>query len=152
MADVKKHGNTDWFDLCAWVERNIFEYEPEQKLGKEASITLRGLQHGQSVGNSNHQTFGEFPFEVIKMTFILYKTDILYGIRYKEFRNEASKMLYVCAIVRKHLNDVYTRYLNAKRSQKQIEHMDTSVTEYQGAAYKKEAPKTKNEEEIKDLW
>ena len=56
MADVKKHGNAEWFDLCEWVERNIFEYEPTQKLGKEASVTLRGLQHGQSVGNTNLET------------------------------------------------------------------------------------------------
>lgn len=152
MAYVKDKGNKEWFDLCTWVERNIFEYEPEQKLGKEASITLRGLQHGQSVGNSNQETFGFFPFEVIKMTFILYKADILYGIKYKEFRNEGSKMLYVCAIVRKHLNDVYTRYLNAKRSQKQIENIDTTVMEYHGAEYQKEAHKKRNEDNFKDLW
>ena len=152
MADVKKHGNTEWFDLCEWVERNIFEYEPTQKLGKEASVTLRGLQHGQSVGNTNLETYGSFPFEVIKMTFILYKSTILYAIKNKDFRDEASKMLYVCAIVRKNLNDTYTRYLNAKRSQEQIETIDTSVMEYQGAEFKKETPKNKNEEKFKDLW
>lgn len=152
MTDVKKNGNAEWFDLCSWVERNIFEYESEQKLGKEASITLRGLQHGQSVGNTNQQMYGSFPFEVIKITFILYKSNILYAIKNKDFRDEASKMLYVCAIVRKNLNDTYTRYLNAKRSQEQIETIDTSVMEYQGAEYKKDAPKKRNEENFKDLW
>ena len=152
MTDVKKNGNAEWFDLCSWVERNIFEYESEQKLGKEASITLRGLQHGQSVGNTNQQMYGSFPFEVIKMTFILYKSNILYAIKNKDFRDEASKMLYICAIVRKNLNDTYTRYLNAKRSQEQIETIDTSVMEYQGVEYKKDAPKKRNEENFKDLW
>lgn len=142
-----------WDELCAWVELNIFGYEPTQKLQRAACLTLDGLRKGQSVANNNCETYGEYPIEVILLTFKANKVQILNSISGKNFESENNQMKYICAIVRDKLNDVYSRYLNAQKSQEKVETIDTSIMDYQGAEYQS-STKTieKKKDKFNSLW
>lgn len=145
--------NEQWYELCAWVELNIFEYEPTQKLQRQACLTLEGLRRGQVTANNSQDTYGEYPLNVILLAFKANKVQILNAIRGKNFESEDKKMRYICAIVRDKLNDVYTRYLNAQKSQKKVERVDTSVMDYQGAEYQSSSKTTQNKKDkFHDLW
>jgi hypothetical protein len=142
-----------WDELCAWVELNIFGYESTQKLQRTACLTLDGLRKGQCVANNEHDTYGEYPLEVILLTFKANKIQILNAIRGKNFESENNQMKYVCAIVRDKLNDVYSRYLNAQKSQEKVEKIDTGIMEHQGAEYRSTVQIDENKEDkFKELW
>ena len=156
MSTIKKdkNGNSDFFKLCLYVEKEILNYENNQKIQKKAVLRLRGLSSGQNIANNKNQEYGEYPYDVILMTFQIYKNQIKNGLKNKNFDSEDSKLAYACAIVRDKLNDVYTRYINIKKAQDKIETADTSNIEYQGAEYKPNVDKHKNkkEDKYKDLW
>lgn len=143
-----------WNELCSWVELNIFEYEPTQKLQRAACLTLEGLRRGQVTANNNQDTYGEYPINVILLAFKANKVQILNAIRGKNFESEDKKMRYCCAIVRDKLNDIYTRYLNAQKSQEKVERVDTSVMSYEGAEYQssKTNENKKQNNKFDDLW
>lgn len=145
----------EWLELCAWVELNIFEYEPTQKLQTRACLTLDGLRKGQAFANNKNDTYGEYPLEVILLAFKANKTMILNAIKGKTFETEDKKMRYVCSIIRDRLNDIYTRYLNAQKTQKKAENVDTSIMTYQGAEYQSSTQndeKKKQNSKFDDLW
>lgn len=144
-----------WKELCAWIELNIFEYEPTQKLqSKNAILALDGLRKGQIVANGEREMNGEYPLNVILLAFKANKITILNALKGKDFGgSEELKMKYVCAIVRNKLNDVYSRYLNAQKSQKKVETVDTSIMSHQGAEYKSTTKiDKKKEEKFSDMW
>ena len=143
----------EWDELCYWIELNIFEYEPAQKLQRKACLVLDGLRKGQAVSNNNARTYGEYPINVILLTFKANKLQILNAIKGKDFESEENKMKYVCAIVRDKLNDMYTRFLNSQKSQEKVESVDTSVMEYESAEYQnnKKTIERKNNK-FSDLW
>lgn len=144
-----------WKELCAWVELNIFGYEPTQKLQRNACLTLDGLRKGQITSNNNCESYGEYPLNVILLTFKANKVIILNAIRGKNFDSEDKKMRYVCSIVRDRLNDTYSRWLNAQKSQKKVETVDTSIMSYQGAEYQRNTQTNENKEKeskYEGLW
>lgn len=145
--------NEQWRELCAWVELNIFEYEPTQKLQRQACLTLEGLRRGQVTANNKQDTYGEYPINVILLTFKANKNVLLSALKGKNFESEDKKMRYVSAIIRDKINDVYTRYLNAQKTQEKVERVDTSIMDYQGAEYQN-STKTdkKKEDKFKELW
>ena len=142
-----------WNELCAWVELNIFEYESTQKLQRQACLTLEGLRRGQVTANNNQDTYGEYPINVILLTFKANKNVLLSALKGKNFESEDKKMRYCCAVIRDKINDVYTRYLNAQKSKEKVERVDTSIIDYQGAEYQN-STKTdkKKEDKFKELW
>ena len=131
--------NQGWLDLCEWVEINIFDYDvPNQRLQKPACLILMGLTKGQNVANNNLQTYGDYPYEIILMTFKAHKTRIKNAILGKNFGDkdvEKKKMSYVCAIVRKEINDIYSRYLSAQKAQAKIENIDMDIVMHEGAEF-----------------
>jgi hypothetical protein len=143
----------EWLELCKWIEINIFNYDitKKQRLQKSACCVLEGLRKGQDIANNEDVTYGEYPLNIILMTFKANKTNILNAIRNKQFKNESSKMLYVCAIVRDQLNDVYSRYLNAQKTKEKVEIVDTSIMEHEGAEYQATTTKKANRR-LEDLW
>lgn len=143
---------SEWLNLCAWLELNIFEYSSKQKLQKAACGVLDGLRKGQCVANKNQAMNGEYPLEVILMTFQIHKDKILYAVKNKEFDSELSKMRYVCAIARNYLNDVYSRYLNAKKTQEKAENLDTSIIDHEGAEYQSSTINKKTNSKFEELW
>lgn len=150
-SDIKKRDKEEWLELCAWIELNIFEYTPQQKLQRKAVLVLDGLRKGQMVANNNCDQHGEYSMKIILLTFKANKTIILNALRGKEFPSEEQKMKYVCAIVRDKLNDMYTRYLNAQKSEEHIKNIDTNIMTHKGAEYKsKQSNVTK--EKFKEMW
>ena len=141
-----------WLDLCAWIELNIFEYDSKQKLQKKACWVLDGLRKGQGFANTKNSLNGEYPIEVVLLTFKIHKERIKNAIINKTFESEEAKMKYVCAIARNYINDVYTRYLNAQKSQEKAEIIDTNIMEHEGAGYKSTVKENKKEDKFKELW
>lgn len=142
-----------WNELCAWVELNIFEYEPTQKLQRAACLTLEGLRKGQNTANNKQDTYGEYPINVILLTFKANKNVLLSALKGKNFESEDKKMRYCCAVVRDKLNDMYTRYLNAQKSHEKVERVNTDIIEHQGAEYQSSTKTTENKKDkFHDLW
>lgn len=142
-----------WKELCEWLELNIFNYDIKtQRLQKKACLILKGLQTGQNVINNNCEKYGDYPFNVILMTFKANKTKIQNAIRNKDFEDESKKMAYVCAIVRDKINDMYSRYLNAQKTQKKVESVDTSIMSHDGAEYKSNNSERKVNKRLEGLW
>ena len=140
-----------WDELCAWVELNIFEYEPTQKLQRAAALTLDGLRKGQVCANNKQDTYGEYPLNVILLTFKANKNVLLSALKGKNFESEDKKMRYCCAVIRDKLNDVYTRYLNAQKVQKKTDTVDTSIMESSSVEYKS-VVKTEEEKKIESKY
>ena len=144
-----------WDELCAWVELNIFEYEPTQKLQRAACLTLEGLRRGQVCANNKQDTYGEYPLNVILLTFKANKNVLLSALKGKNFDSEDKKMRYCCSVIRDKLNDMYTRYLNAQKVQKKTDNIDTSIMESSGVKYKsviKTEEEKKIESKYEGLW
>ena len=153
MTKLNERKNEEWFELCEWLEINIFNYDvPKQRLQKKACLILEGLRKGQNLANNKCQTYGEYPYNIILMTFKANKTQILNAIRNKNFEHESNKMSYICAIVRDKLNDMYSRYLNAQKTQEKVESVDTSIMEHEGAEYKAKKEEKRKEDKFKELW
>jgi hypothetical protein len=155
MANKKmtEEEKLQWKELCEWMEINIFNYDIKtQRLQKKACLILKGLQSGQNVANNNCEKFGEYPFDVILMTFKANKLKIQNAIRNKNFEKESNKMFYICAIVRDKLNDMYGRYLNAQKTQEKVESVDTSIMTHEGAEYKTNNTERKINKRLEGLW
>lgn len=150
---TKKEQDVSWYELCEWVEINIFNYDvSKQKLQRKASLVLQGLSKGQEYANTNRQTYGEYPYHIILMTFKANKVKILNAIRNKDFDNESKKMSYICAIVRDKLNDVYSRYLNAQKAEEKVESVNLDIMTYEGAEYKNTDDTRKVNKRLEGLW
>lgn len=145
--------NKDWLELCEWLEINIFNYNvPHQRLQTDACLVLMGLQRGKDVANNNTEDNGFYPFNVILMTFKANKTKIQNAIRNKEFDSERQKMTYICVIVRDKINDMYSRYLNAQKTQKKVESVDTSIMTHDSAEYQSNNTERKINKRLEGLW
>ena len=155
--EVVPRKNEEWLDLCAWIERELFQYDSLTHLKTSACLSLMGLRHGKAVANNKTPNYGDYPYKVIKMAFIANKHTILDAIRNKDFNgSESTKMRYICAIMRDRIDDVYLRYMNAQKSEEKIETMETDTFEYQGAEYKSKAEanqtQSKLDDKFKELW
>ena len=56
MAEKK---DADFKEMCAWIEREIFGYDENQKLQKMACLKLQGLRSGKVVANNNENGVAE---------------------------------------------------------------------------------------------
>ena len=77
---ISTRNQEDWVELCDWVKLNIFEYEDNQKIQKSAWVVLEGLRKGQDavdIFNNPEETYGEYPVQVILLTFKANKIKIL---------------------------------------------------------------------------
>ena len=143
----------DWRELCEWLEVNIFNYNiSHQRLQTDACLVLMGLQRGKNVANNNIEDNGFYPFNVILMTFKANKMIIQNAIKGKNFDSERQKMSYICTIVRDKINDMYSRYLNAQKTQEKVENVDTSIMTHEGAEYKTNTTERKINKRLEGLW
>ena len=148
---LSPRNHEEWIELCTWVEINIFDFDGKtQKLQKQTCLVLDGLRKGQEVANNDNDTYGEYPLNVILMTFKANKIQIKNAIKNKEFDSDKNKMLYVCAIVRDKLNDMYTRYLKTQKVKEKVEMFDTSIMTNEGAEY--QTTTRKNNKRLDGLW
>ena len=151
MEDKDIRKDQEWLDLCEWVEINILGYTDGRKMKTQESLVLRGLTKGQDIANNNREKYGEYSYEIILMTFKIYKNTILNALHGKDFNGSArTKMTYICRIVKDRIDDVYTRYLKANETNKKIETIDMKSRTYKGAEYKSEEKKTNKK--LEGLW
>ena len=154
MADKEKLPRKDkeWLELCEWLEINIFNYHiPEQRLQTDACLVLQGLRKGKAVGNNAIEDNGCYPWNIILLTFKANKTQIQNAIKGKNFDNsERKKMTYICTMVKDKINDIYSRYLNAQKTQEKVESVDVSAMANDGAEY--QTTKRKSNKRLDGLW
>lgn len=152
LTPEEKKNHQDFLTLCAYIETEILGYEKTQKLQRAGVNRVRGLAKGQVFANNKQEQHGEYPYEVILLTLKANKIKVINSMHNKNFDSEAQAIGYMAAIIRDRLNDMYTRYINAKKSQERVENIDTNIIEYQGAEYKPIENNNKNEDKYKDLW
>lgn len=148
MAEKK---DTDFKEMCAWIEREIFGYDENQKLQKMACLKLQGLRSGKVVANNNTENNGNYSIDVIWNTFRANKLLILKALKNKTFSSEQAKMGYVCAIVREHLNDMYKRMKNAELSKSKQDVVNIDVDSYNKNNYHKQTIDYENST-FEDIW
>lgn len=152
LTPEEKKNHQDFLTLCAYIETEILGYEKTQKLQRAGVNRVRGLAKGQVFANNTQEQHGEYPYEVILLTLKANKEKVVNAMRNKNFDSEAQAVGYMAAIIRDRLNDMYTRYINAKKSKEKIKSVDTSAIEYKGAEYKPVERNNKNEDKFKELW
>ena len=148
MAEKK---DADFKEMCAWIEREIFGYDENQKLQKMACLKLQGLRSGKVVANNNIENNGNYSLDVIWNTFRANKLLILKALKNKTFSSEQAKMGYVCAIVREHLNDMYKRMKNAELSKSKQDVVNIDVDSYNKNNYHKQTIDYENST-FEDIW
>lgn len=134
----KKKGtwdNQEFLSMCSWIERELFDYDENQKLQKQACLRLQGLKKGKVIANNKTKDNGSYSIECVFNTFKANKEKILKALKYKTFKDENNKMAYICAIVRGNINDMYIRMKDAQLKQEQskniqIEHQTSDAAEY----------------------
>ena len=148
MAEKK---DADFKEMCAWIEKEIFGYDENQKLQKMACLKLQGLRSGKVVANNNTENNGNYSLDVIWNTFRANKLLILKALKNKTFSSEQAKMGYVCAIVREHLNDMYKRMKNAELSKSKQDAVNIDVDSYNKNNYHKQTIDYENST-FEDIW
>lgn len=148
MAEKK---DADFKEMCAWIGREIFGYDENQKLQKMACLKLQGLRSGKVVANNNIENNGNYSIDVIWNTFRANKLLILKALKNKTFSSEQAKMGYVCAIVREHLNDMYKRMKNAELSKSKQDAVNIDVDSYNKNNYHKQTIDYENST-FEDIW
>lgn len=152
LTPEEKKNHQDFLTLCAYIETEILGYEKTQKLQRAGVNRVRGLAKGQVFANNKQEQHGEYPYEVILLTLKANKDRVLNAMHNKNFDSEAKAIGYMAAIIRDRLNDMYTRYINAKKSKEKINTVNTDIMEYKGAEYKSVERDNKNEDKYSDLW
>lgn len=143
-----------WIELCAYVETEIFNYNTNQKLQKKACLVLQGITKGQNIANNKQQTYGNYSYGIILLTFKANKTKILNAIKNKDFESEEQKMKYVAAIIRDSINDIYNRYEESRKSEEKIKRIDTNILISDIPTYSKKQSETseKLQDKFKEFW
>lgn len=153
LTPEEKKNHQDFLELCEYIEKELLHYENNQRLQWGAVNKVRGLAKGQIFANNNQEKYGEYPYEVILLAFKIHKQVILNASnKINSIESETGKVAYMATIIRDKLNDVYSRWINAKKSQEKVETINTDIMEYQGAEYKPNVKANKQEDKYKDLW
>lgn len=117
-----------WCELYEYVKKDILGLEPKMILSSHIRNRLQGLRTGKiRVARNEKIEDNGYPYPIILMTFKLKKNDIIRGINGKSFNNENHKFDYIMAIISNSINDVYTRYLNKERQNKNLETLEIKI-------------------------
>lgn len=153
MGKLTEQEKQQWKELFTYIEKEILNYNDNQKLQKNAVLRLKGLSQGQVIANNKCEQHGKYSPEVLLVTFKINKNKIISAIKYKDFESEENKIAYMSAIVRDRLNDIDERLKSAKRRENLENNIDTSIIDNKGREYSnnklvEKFPKIKHE----DLW
>lgn len=148
MAKQKmtKQEKEEWDELYQYVKKEILGYSDEQALTPKQVLKLKGLTQGKFVFNKKTSAVANYSYKIILYTFMAYKTEILNYISGKSFVDEQHKFNGILVIVREHINDIYMRTKNAKKTQEQIHNDDVSQITH----YSQQADYTKKTNEISE--
>lgn len=148
MTGVEKE---QWDKLYEYVKKEILLYDENQSLTRQFCLRLRGLTFGKYLDNNNIKNKANYTFEIVLYTFQICKPHIIRAVSNKVFKSENDKFNYICKIVENNINDVYLRVQKAKKSQENVERLDTKILSYKGGKYQKKTEELKNKK-LEELW
>ena len=140
-----------WDNLYKYVKKEILQYDDNQKIPTNLVLRMKGLKVGKLIENKYISNKAEYSYDIILNTFKICKVKILHAVYGKTFKDEMSKFMYICAIVEKEINDVYTRMQNAQKSKEKTESINTDNIQHEGAEYKPVSNGEVNER-LKNIW
>lgn len=147
----KENKNQEFFDLCKYIEKEIFKYDENQKLKQASCLQLRGLVNGKDFGHREYNGESKYPIKSVLIAFQINKNKILNSIQGKNFTNEISQMRYICKIIENDIPNIYMRLKNAEKAQESIQNIDTDILSHNGGTYQKKTEDLKNER-LNELW
>lgn len=148
MTSIEKE---QWSNLYYYVKNEILMYDESQSIPSSLVMRLKGLLHGKYYDNNKTPHRADYTYETVLYTFQICKPAIMSGLSRKSFDNESARFNYICKIVENNLNDVYLRIKRAKKSEENIQNMDTDILTHSGSKYQKKTEELKNTR-LNDLW
>ena len=144
--------NKDFLNMCHWIEKELFNYDDNQKLQKAACLRLQGLKKGKIIANNKIADNGNYTVECVFNTFKADKEKILKALKYKTFKNETTKMAYICAIVRGDINDMYTRMKNVEVAKSKQESINIDAQNSDPVEYHSQTESNTENQTFEDIW
>lgn len=144
--------NNDFLNMCYWIEKELFNYDDNQKLQKAACLRLQGLKKGKIIANNKIADNGNYTVECVFNTFKADKEKILKSLKYKTFKNETTKMAYICAIVRGDINDMYTRMKNVEVAKSKQESINIDAQNSDPVEYHSQTESNTENQTFEDIW
>ena len=148
MTSIEKE---QWDKLYQYVKKEILLYDDSQSIPSNLILRLKGLTKGKYMENRNTEDKADYSYEIILYTFQICKPSIMSALASRTFDNESYKFNYICKIVESNINDVYLRVMKAKKTEENIEAMDTSILSHDGGKYQKKTEELKNKR-LNELW
>lgn len=148
MTSIEKE---QWDKLYQYVKKEILLYDDSQSIPSSLVLRLKGLTKGKFIENKNIEDKADYSYEIILYTFQICKPAIMSALFGKTFDSETYKFNYICKIVENNINDVYLRVIKAKKTEENIQKMDTDILSHNGGIYQKKTEELKNDK-LKDLW
>lgn len=148
MTSIEKE---QWDKLYQYVKKEILLYDNSQSIPSNLILRLKGLTKGKYMENRNTEDKADYSYEIILYTFQICKPSIMSALASRTFDSELYKFNYICKIVESNINDVYLRVMKAKKTEENIEAMDTSILSHDGGKYQKKTEELKNKR-LNELW
>lgn len=146
----------EWCNLHDYVKYNILGYSEKMKLSPSIINLLLSLRHGELVMKGDKVRDGGYPFDIIRKTFAFKRIDIDRVLQTKEFANENKKFIYILAIVKNSINDVYVRSMRAKKERENMQSkaVDSALAKpkVETAYIKKTESNSNINDMLNDLW
>lgn len=135
MAKMTDEDIKYWNKILEIVEKEILNYDDNQHMQKMAVLKLKGLLNGKAVANNKTKNNGDYSYKVIYATFLMCRKKIQRAIANKSFDGEASKVGYVCAIVKNNINTAYELLKKKEQAEKKTEEIKTEEIGHTGVEY-----------------
>jgi len=148
MTSIEKE---QWDKLYQYVKKEILFYDDSQSIPSGLVLRLKGLTKGKYIENRNIKDNADYSYEIVLYTFQICRPSIMSALSNKVFESENNKFNYICKIVENNINDVYLRVQKTKKSDENIEHLDTSILSHNGGEYQKKTEELKNKR-LNELW
>lgn len=148
MSSVEKE---QWDKLYQYVKKEILMYDSSQSIPSNFVLRLRGLIKGKYIDNKNIEDKANYSYEIVLYTFQICKPTIMKALTTKTFENESYKFNYICKIVENSINDVYLRVNKTKKTEENIQSLDTNALSHNGGVYQKKTEEIKNKR-LNELW
>lgn len=148
MTSIEKE---QWDKLYQYVKTEILLYDSSQSIPSGLVLRLKGLAKGKYIENRSIGDKADYSYEIVLYTFQICKPSIMSAISNKIFESESSKFHYICKIVENNINDVYLRVQRAKKSEENIDKLDTNILSHNGGGYQKKTGELRNKR-LNELW
>lgn len=121
MRTVKD--NKDWLELCAYVKKEILEYDDNMMFPKYLALKLQGIKKGQHIANNNIQAQAHYDDKTLLCAFKLCKKKIVTYLHKneKKIKDEQHKINLIIKMIEPEINDMYLRLQEAERVKARVE-------------------------------